>query len=128
MIDFGVVKILPIDRPNWNGRTYSQSVVQSAIEKCKTPVYGSLESDVNIDLTKVSHITENLRIDNGWLVGDVKIFKTPRGQILSGLLLSQKPDNIKFVTAGYGNISSDGIVSDLVICSINACSGEENYD
>ena len=49
MIDIGTVKILPIDRPTCIGRTYSQSVVQSAIEKCKTPVFGGLESVAKID-------------------------------------------------------------------------------
>jgi hypothetical protein len=121
MIDIGTVKILPIDRPNWNGRTYSQSVVQSAIENCKSPVYGGLEYDVDIDLAKVSHITENLRIENGWLVGDAKVLKTPMGQILNELFLVES--NIKFVIGGYGNISADGIVSDLDICSINVCNG-----
>jgi hypothetical protein len=126
MIDIGTVKILPIDRPNWNGRIYNQSVVQSVIEKCKTPVFGSLESVANIDLTKVSHITENLRVENGWLVGDVKVLKTPMGQILSEILLVES--NINFTFGGYGNISADGVISNLVIWSVNAYIGEEKYD
>lgn len=119
MIDIGTVKILPIDRPNWNRHTYSQSVVQSAIEECESPVYGGLESFV--ELAKISHFTENLRIENGWLVGNVKILKTPMGQILNELLLVES--KIIFAINGYGNISADGVVSDLVIWSINAYNG-----
>ena len=118
MFDIETVKILPIDRPNWNGRIYSQSVVESAIAKCKSPVYGHCDSNIGqVDLEKVSHITENLRIENGWLVGDVKFLGTPKGKILKEIY---EPSNMmKFVVAGHGNISDDGVVTDFILSSVN---------
>lgn len=124
ILDIGTVKILPIDRPNWNGRFYSQNVVESAITKCKPPVFGHLDSNMGqVDLEKVSHITENLRIEDGWLVGEVKVLGTPNGKILKEIY--EKPtDIVKFVIAGHGNISKDGVVTDFVLSSVNACAGE----
>jgi len=37
-----------------------------------------------------SHVTTNLRIEDGWLVGDVEVLDTPQGSILKDIMEVQK--------------------------------------
>lgn len=105
------------DFPNGNGRIYPMSALEHCVEKAKAgPVLGSLglTEGVSVALSEVSHTVENLRIEEGYLVGDVTVLDTPKGQALEKLI-----DSCDFRSTGTGLIRG-GHVVDYNLISIDA--------
>lgn len=112
------VKIQKLDEPNKNGRIYSTDVIKAAIEKINNQaVMGTIgmPEGPSMNIAKVSHVVANLTIEDGYLVGDLTILKTPMGEELSKML-----DEMVFRTIGIGNISDDGEVTNFQISGICA--------
>jgi len=99
-------KLLLLDEPNHNYRVYPKEVVQKALDtNVVKAVLGcaiTLKTDftADVDLQKISHYTQNLRIEDNYLVGDVTVMKTPEGITLQTLL--DRGCNIKFSPSGTG--------------------------
>lgn len=109
------VTILRADHPNENGRIYPLAALESCVKKYETdgPIIGSFGVSADpVSLSDASHIVDNLRIENGFLVGDVK-FLTQQAQQISSM-----PD-ITFRPMGYGVIK-DNVVTDYQLISIDA--------
>ena len=121
------VEIQVLDRPNGNGRTYTRGVVLSAIPN--RPVYGKIGMPEygewlprpgvpvlgSMDAAKISHEVVDLRIEGDQLVGTVRTLDNPDGR-----RVAENIDVYDFRLAGYANVSDDGVISNLVIHSINA--------
>jgi hypothetical protein len=115
------VKICQADTPNKNNRLYSSEVLQSAIEKVATKeMLGTIgmPEGPSVDLADVSHTITDLRLEGGFLVGKVKVLKTPKGKLLEELL--SQPPSLDFRLAGVGQVDSNGVVSNFTITSVNA--------
>ena len=122
------VVIATLDVPNKNNRVYSRSVIEDAIKPLVgTKMCGQVGMPsgdivaVGIEMDKMSHVVENLRInDNNQLIGDVTILRTPGGNTITNLMETRPLD---FRLSGVGQIRKVGditYVSDLKIISINA--------
>lgn len=114
------VQILQADVPNKNGRIYPTEMIEKMIREVgDRPIFGhvGLPDGTSIDLVNVSHQVTGLRMENGNLVGTVKILDTPMGQYLKAILLAEARD---YRMSGTGFVSVDGEVSDYTLISIDA--------
>lgn len=70
-------------------------------------------TDTNLDLTKVSHIVNNIRFVGEDLVGDITATPTPRGMIVKSI----HEEGIRLVTSirAVGRVDENKVVSDLEI-------------
>jgi hypothetical protein len=118
------VKIQIADVPNRNGRIYPTSVLTEVIKAAgERKILGGMGVSnnpmVGPDISNISHSVSNLRIEAGWLVGDVTVLDTPQGKILEDCI-----DSLDFRMMGYGSIytTSDGtsIDRDYVLTEISA--------
>jgi hypothetical protein len=113
------VQILRADVPNSNGRIYPLAALERCVEQAEAgPIFGSLglTEGTSIDLSKVSHTIENLRIEGEYLVGDVTILHTPEGERLNALLDGVQID---FRPTGTGVIR-EGLITNYNLISIDA--------
>ena len=117
------VKVMKLDEPNLNNRIYKKETIQNAISKCKSELLGiiGMSENTDIDLSKISHVSMNHRIENDYFVCDIKTLDTSCGKQLEKLLEADQKDNIfGFRTAGVGSLNSDRTISDdYSILSIN---------
>lgn len=126
MTELIAVKIQKLDEANRNGRIYSTEAVQEALDKIdQRHVFGTIgypntgtyiQDNTGIPLHEVSHMANNLRIEDGYLVGDIKVLETPKGNILSQLI----EDGVEtaFRTLGYANVDADGQVRDFTLTGV----------
>ncbi len=109
-------KLMILDQPNKNGRVYTTELVNKIIETVSGDVYGTigLSSEGTIDLERISHKTTNLRIEDGYWVGDITILDTRHGYNLRSLidtsLAMGNTIGIDFRPTGYSTINVDGII------------------
>lgn len=123
-----VARIVQADRPTADNRTYSLSILQEIVDQNNDKlVYGQLgfPDGGSIDLTTVSHVVRNLRIETDWLVGDVEILGTPAGKTLT-TMIDELP--IRFRMAGYGKVNEDSSVTNFIIHSICAVIDWDDVD
>ena len=121
MSDEITVRICQADVPNKNNRTYSTEALQNAVDKLPRPeLLGTIGMPVSdkVDLFNVSHSVSNLRLEDGYLVGTMKVLETPQGKMLKELLST--PPSLDFRLAGVGKVDRNGVVSDFTITSVNA--------
>lgn len=116
------VPILVADKPNSNGRIYPQAALDSCIaeEAKRKPLLGVIGMDevMGMELGKVSHIAENLRMQGDTLVADIRVVDTPAGKQLVELY---KSGLITFRSSGFGKIGADGkTIENYELISINA--------
>lgn len=108
------IKIQKLDEPNLNGRTYTKDTFSKSLGRT---VLGDLDGSI-VDLGGVSHQVENLRIEDGFLVGDLVVLSTPQGKILDQILENLSAE-ANFRTCGYGNVDDFGVVTDFEIVSVS---------
>lgn len=109
------VNICELNKPNKNGRIYTYSAFKDVIGKSFYGSIGMPKECCELNLATVSHVVENIRIEDDMLIGDVKILKTPEGKNLKELV-----DNVVFRLAGTGILTREKIVDDYKLISINA--------
>lgn len=118
------VKIQVADVPNRNGRIYPTSLIEKVIKAAgDDKILGGMGVPDNpmtaCDLSTISHSISNLRIESGWLVGDVTVLGTPQGKVLEQCI-----DVLDFRMMGYGSISTSEngtvILDDYVLTAISA--------
>lgn len=123
------VKIMKLDKPNKNGRTYPSSEIEKHLDRLnvkaeKQALFGELGYPKNADefrfsaikLENASHSFSNLRIEDGYLVADVKILQTPMGNIVEKLY--DQP-NTGFGIRATGDVDEHGVVTNLDIFSFD---------
>lgn len=112
-------KIIKLDEVSVAGNYYSTEVMQKAIDALEgKDVLGTvgINPSTSINVAEVSHIVRNLAIEDGWLVGDIVVLKTPKGAILEAL----PEDAYQFAPCGTGIKDEEGKVSDFNLLSIYA--------
>lgn len=118
------VKIQKLDEPNKNGVVYTSEEMERAIKDREQPVlgqFGALEDGL-VNLTKVTHQFSNLAVEDGWLVGELKVLSTPFGPTLQQLM---DANDISFRVSGVGRVDDSGVVSDLKLISVSAVLKED---
>lgn len=85
------VDIAVADVPNKNGRIYSRAILDDLVSKHgQSSILGMVGAPANgllqVDLERVSHVVENLRMVGDILTAEVKTLDTPMGKILHTLL------------------------------------------
>ena len=124
-------KIMILDHPNKNNHIYSTEAIQEALTRLPEQLVGEFgpsysnvdylipDSIFNVDLSNVSHRVDNLRIEDGYLVGDITTLKTPAGISLESIL-----EEVDFRPRSIGTIVRDGngngIITDINIISVDA--------
>lgn len=96
--------------PNKNGRIYREDVMGKEVnrylkESVQTKrAYGELNhpSGPQINLDRVSHLIESLKIDGKNVIGKAKVLDTPMGQIVKGLL--EGGANLGVSSRGLGSL------------------------
>lgn len=95
------VQLMKVGVPSATGRIYSKDAMEDAINKFnESQIKGGTLGQVGdlshpVDLRDLSHVFENVRIEDDKVVGDMKILDTPQGQNVKALLES----NIKLALA-----------------------------
>lgn len=112
---------LTLDVPNRNGRTYKTETMQHALATITEPIFGQIEPGErsSIDLSKITHMCTNLRVENGQCVADIKVLGTPGGLALETILKSDNENDFGFRPRGIGNVGDDGVISDYQLISID---------
>lgn len=108
------VKILQLDVPNKNDRTYTIECVQDSLGKEFLGCIGFPPGVNGVPLEEASHKVGNLRIEDGYLIGDIVVLDTPKGKDLSSIL-----NGVDFRTRGTG-IIENGVVKNYKLISIDA--------
>lgn len=98
------VKLLILDKPAPSGKIYPSEVVALAIKDSKYHTgilresMGSLQKHLEngISLSEASHVVSDLRINEGYLTGDIKILNNENGKIVSD-----------FITEPFDNLTSE---------------------
>lgn len=118
------VKIQKLDEPNKNGVVYTSEEMARAIQEREQPVLGQLGAlqDGMVDLTKVTHQFSNLAVEDGWLVGELKVLSTPYGPTLQQLM---DANDIAFRVSGLGRVGDDGVVTEFKLISVGAVLKED---
>jgi hypothetical protein len=121
------------DEPNRNGRVYPGQVMEQALGKYQTEyimpkrAMGELNhpQGPSINLDRVSHVIENLKMEGKYVNGRAKIMETPMGTIAKNLI----DEGIKLgvSTRGLGSLeeSRDGykrVKNDFFISAIDIVS------
>lgn len=112
-----------LDTPNRNNRIYTKECMEKAIADTKKLIeekrfLGELQpQDRNINLSNVSHMVTDLRIEENKVMAEIQVLKTPRGIILQEMLDAKE---IEFVQRGLGKIGKDNIVTDYTLIAIDA--------
>lgn len=118
-------KIMKVGAPNSNGRTYTKEAIEEAIKQYQAkdhPNLGTLNFTNTIDLDKVSHTINNLRIHNDTLIGEITPLNTPCGNILSEILPFTSFRLACSILAKNIHVGEDGIktITDCQFISISA--------
>lgn len=99
------------------GRVYNQDELKEQI--FDRTFYGELGSSdyMTVDLTRVSHVVENIRFKPEGLLGDVRILDTPNGTIAQELI----KQNVELVTSirATGMLNSNNTVTDLKLITFD---------
>jgi len=111
------VNLIPFGFKNLNNRIYTKESID--FNKLKEKIdngrlYGELGmGEMDISLSRVSHLITNIELKNNYLMGEVEILNTPNGNILNDLL---NTNTIVFRPRGIGNVDENGytILTNLI--------------
>lgn len=113
------VKLLEVNVPSKKGYLFSREVTEqiAQTEQALGTFYDPSSVELTIDLSKVSHIAKNLRLENDVLLADIEPLGTPMGNILKELLTANT--KLEFYPRGTGLLAEDGAISDYKLISID---------
>lgn len=108
---------LVADTKNANGRIYSQKLCENVVSKFSTVIkenraVGELNhpNSPTINLDRVSHKIESLKMENKHGIGKAKILDTPMGKIARTLI--KEGVLLGVSTRGLGKVDEEGNVND----------------
>jgi len=112
------IEIIKADTPTVNDRIYPKEELEKAIANAPQPLVGRLGSSntnpTNIPLEDIAFIVENLRMDDGTVVGDMKILNTPNKAKFEEVL-----PFVRFTPAGTCIVDDDNNIRDYkILCVI----------
>lgn len=102
--------LLHLGVKNLNGRIYEDNEnLRKSIEEYnnKPSKYGQIDfpETLDQDLRTISHVVENVRVEEDKVVGDIRILDTPQGKILKDVV-----DGYVFRSRALGRTEFDGKV------------------
>lgn len=113
-----VVILSNLGTPNRSGivipKDTAQRIVDDRANKLTFGEIGKLDNTKHLDLTRISHVVENVRVEGDTLVGDVRTLDTP-----DGIKLNMFISDAKFALAGYA-VMDGKTVKSIAVHSINA--------
>lgn len=95
------VQLMKVGTPSANGRVYSKEAMEEAIKNFnESSIKGGTLGQVGdlshpVNMKDLSHVFENVRIEDDKVLADMKILDTPQGQNVQALLES----NVKLALA-----------------------------
>lgn len=104
-------KVIEIGKLNLNNRIYDDKAANIIVEtfKSKPPktMLGELEhpNHFDVSLKMVSHMIEDIRIEENWVIADIKILNTPMGKAAKQCI-----DNLVLSPRSAGTIDENNIV------------------
>jgi hypothetical protein len=105
------------DVKNNNGRVYKKSLLEREINKAierasKKTLYGELNhpSDPSINLERAAILTEHLDWRDTDVYGKSKVLKTPKGDIIRGII--ESGGNFGISSRGLGTVAENGYVEE----------------
>ena len=114
------------DQPNKNGHIYPKETLEQSIKMADFPIIGQIgmSSELNMDLSKVSHQIDALWLDGSELKARVKILDNQNGHLLNSIR-----DDVAFRTSGTCKFDIDEngnkIIRDFKIMSVSAVLKED---
>lgn len=126
------------DAQNKNGRVYPKAVMESALGKYNAEyvsqkrALGELNHppQPSLNLDRVSHIIENLKMDGAYVVGRAKIMDTPMGKIVQNLI--DEGVKLGVSTRGLGSLQEKNgvkyVQNDFFITAIDVVSDPSGKD
>jgi hypothetical protein len=108
------VPVLQADIENANKRRYPFAVVKAAVEEMraklrKRTAYGSTRHEKDLDVDAISHIIEDLELDEKGLASAIiRIFPTARGKNLAAIIRGGGALGVS--ARGFGDVDEKGIV------------------
>lgn len=123
--------ILNLDVPNANGRTYTTETAQAMVDQATKrmsdghALFGELgyptgEPFSTVDLNRVSHQITEVRVEDGKLIGKMKLLDTPMGNI-ARTLLDEAP-HVGIRPRGLANVQEDGTITDFQLITFDIVS------
>ena len=110
-------RITIVDTPSETGRIFPTSTVNDMIERHgEKLIFGSIGMQQEIALDTASHIVSNLRIEEGYLVGDVTLLPDTK----YGKALFLIKDVVRYRLSGWGDLNEKNEVTNFSIHAINA--------
>ena len=125
------IRIMTLDKPNKNNRIYPTEVFKAAIDKYTSAIVGRCAVGVienykdsehweSVDLSKCSHLVEQLEIIDGAVMADIRVLDTVEGEKLAKMI---NEGVVTFRPRGMGQIDmvdEHYVVSDYEIVAIDA--------
>lgn len=105
-------RMLEADVPSViTGRLFTTSELVAALLKWRpcSPVYGQLgdREHMDLDLTRVSHEVTDIRLEQGYLVGEIRTLSTRSGELLAKDLAQGGEWRLKLICTGMLHFVQD---------------------
>lgn len=121
-------KLLEFDKKNKNGRIYPKELFNKEIIKYfndkNKPKYGEFDRDgsssMDISFNRISHVVENIEMDDEAIYGDVKILNTLNGNIVKDLL--DNGYSVGVASRGMGTINEKGEIENYKLLTFDLVS------
>lgn len=115
-----ITKLIQIDTPSpITGRIFSEKIIDKMISEFQpNGCIGTMNFDYPIDILNISHLVKKLYKSDGWLMCEIEILDTPKGNELKAILESPE-----FRICGLGETGQDGIVKEFTLTHVVAVSG-----
>jgi hypothetical protein len=114
--DFTILEAGLVDRI---GRIYKQEDLEASVKKLASGVYGEIGQGVELRLSpdRISHIVENIRFEDGKMIGTVRTLDTPTGNIVHEMDAAKV--GLRTAIRGIGKVNEAGVVEDYELVSID---------
>lgn len=111
------VRLIQIGVPSpVTGRIFSEKIVDKMISEFKTGGYvGAMEFDYPVNLENVSHIVRRIYKEDGWLMGEIDILNTQKGDHLKDVL-----NLVEFRVGGFGKLGHNVDIEEFELTHISA--------
>ena len=120
------VDILKADTPTKNGNCYSSAALQKAIDEWhakEVPMFGIIGCPIGaaVNMKDVAFTVSELKMEDGYMVGKIKVADTHQGHILEDLIDGHAPISYRPCCMGNVHIRDNGTkeITDMHLICIN---------